>query len=72
MAKTTFLSKTEIFELTGAKQLEKQRHWLSQHGYSVDVRMDGTNVILRKHLELKLGGNVPCLYDTPLNKQAIV
>ena len=53
-----FLTRSEVSDLTGAKQTEKQREWLSERGYLFDVRMDGSTVILRAHIENKLGGEV--------------
>lgn len=56
MTETTFLSKIELSELVGSRQPAKQRRWLADHGYSFDVRLDGSNVVLRSHLQKKLGG----------------
>ncbi len=55
---TTFLSKTELSELVGSSQPSKQRQWLGEHGYLFDVRIDGTNVVLRNHIEQRLGGKI--------------
>lgn len=51
-----FLGETEIIELTGAKQAATQRRWLTEHGYIFDVRIDGSIVVLRNHIEKRLGG----------------
>jgi len=51
-----FLTSKEIIDLTGAKQPEKQRSWFSSHGFLFEVRLNGSNVVLRSHLEQKLGG----------------
>lgn len=52
----TFLLENETAYLTGALQPVKQRQWLIDHGYQFDVRLDGKPVVLRSHLEKKLGG----------------
>jgi hypothetical protein len=49
-----FISKEEIIELTGSKQISKQREWLATHGYAFDIRVDGSIVMLRSHIEQKL------------------
>lgn len=54
---STFLSKNELEELTGARQVASQRKWLAERGYQFDIRVDGSIVILRTHLENMLGGS---------------
>lgn len=54
----TFLTKEELEELTGAKQPDRQRKWLGENGYEFAIRIDGSNVVLRSHLERKLGGEI--------------
>lgn len=56
MVDATFLTKDELSELVGSNQPAKQRQWLTKHGYSFDVRLNGSNVVLRDHIQKKLGG----------------
>lgn len=57
MSDATFLTKSELTDLIGSKQPAKQRQWLAERGYSFDVRFDGSNVVLRAHVQKKLGGH---------------
>ncbi len=67
-----FLSKLELSEFTGAKQLEKQRKWLSDHGYLYDIKVDGTLIVLRSHIEKKLGGDVVRMRKSQPNEKALL
>ncbi len=57
MSEITFLSKAELYQLTHSWIPAKQRKWLTEHGYTFDVRLDGSNVVLSAHIHKKLGGN---------------
>lgn len=56
MADTTFLTKDELSTLVGSNQHAKQRRWLIERGYSFEQRSNGSNVVLRAHVQKKLGG----------------
>ena len=48
-----FLSTDELQELTGYKKPALQRKWLTQNGYSFDVRGDGRPVVSVVHYEAR-------------------
>lgn len=50
-----FLTKDEVIELTGKKQRSAQAAVLNALGITYKVRPDGSLVILRSHVEQKLG-----------------
>jgi len=50
-----FLSHKEVVELTGYKRAGWQANALSKMGYTFDLRMNGSVVVLRTHVEKKLG-----------------
>lgn len=66
-----FLNKMEIIELTGIKQFEKQRKWLTERGYIYDISVDGRLVVLRAHIEKKLGGYLTKLTKSMPNEKAL-
>jgi hypothetical protein len=47
----TFLTRSEIYELTGYKKPALQRHWLQESGYQFDVRKDGRPAVYRTVFE---------------------
>lgn len=51
-----FLTKSEIKELTGYARNTRQIEWLASHGYRFDVARSGVPMVLKSHIEERLGG----------------
>ena len=49
-----FLTKEEIFELTGYKRLAAQCRWLADRGYRFEVNALGRPVVLASSVERRL------------------
>ena len=50
-----FLTKAEIVEMTGSRQRPKQIKWLRQRGYKYDISLIGNPIVLKAHVEGRLG-----------------
>ena len=48
-----FLSREELTQLTGFKRRSPQINWLTQNGYTFDVRADGWPVVLIEQLQVR-------------------
>jgi len=53
-----FLTPQEIAELTGRVRYSAQINWLRANGFEVIPRADGRPMVLRTHVEVKMGGLV--------------
>lgn len=49
-----FLTAAEIVELTRFSKAKDQIRWLTDHGWTFVARADGSPVVSRKHMQLKL------------------
>jgi hypothetical protein len=54
-----FLTDEELYELTGAKRRGTRVRILRAMGIEHRVRPDGRVIVLRKHVEILLGGTLP-------------
>lgn len=50
-----FLTKDEIIVMTGSRHRPKQIQWLNQRGYKYDVSLIGNPIVLKAHIDVRLG-----------------
>lgn len=51
-----FLNADQLRELTGCARVAQQVAWLREHRYAFDLDAKGRPVVLRAHVEARLGG----------------
>ena len=51
-----FLTRQQLRELTGTSHKSKQLEWLADRQYAFELDRNGRPVVLRSHVEQKLGG----------------
>lgn len=51
-----FLTTDQLRELTGCARIAQQIEWLRSHRYAFDLDAKGRPVVLRAHVEARLGG----------------
>lgn len=59
MSPSLFLTRDELYELTGYKLISKQAGWLRRKNWRFEITASGRPIVARSYVEAMLGGTKP-------------